>query len=80
MMAVSSGDLKPLENYIQITDSESQCGSAVRKAEDSLPSARNLVVVKETKSGDVERRDRSYPESIPVRENRRLNMEQRGRV
>jgi hypothetical protein len=68
MMAVSSGDLKPLENYIQITDSESQCGSAVRKAEDSLPSARNLVVVKETKSGDGERYGQSYPECFLMRE------------
>jgi len=68
MMAVSSGDLKPLENYIQITDSESQCGSAVRKAEDSLPSARNLVVVKETKSWDGERYGQSYPECFLMRE------------
>ena len=67
MMAVSSGDLKPLENYIQITDSESQCGSAVRKAEDSLPSARNLVVVKEAKSGDGERYGQSYPECFSMR-------------
>jgi len=67
MMAVSSGDLKPLENYIQITDSESQCGSAVRKAEDSLPSARNLVVVKETKSGDGERYGQSYPQCFSMR-------------
>jgi len=80
MIPVSPGDWDHSKDISRSEDSGPECGSAVRKNADSVPNARNLVVVKEAKSGDGERRDQSYPKCPLMRENFRSNMKQRGVV
>jgi hypothetical protein len=75
MMAVSPGDGDHSEVISRSEDRCPECGSAVRKTEDAIPNARNLVVVKEAKIGDGEGRDQSYPKCSPMREKSPINME-----
>jgi hypothetical protein len=61
MITVSPGDWDHSNVISRSEDRGPECGSAVRKSEHSVRSGRNLVVVKEAKSGDGEGRDQSYP-------------------
>jgi hypothetical protein len=78
MMVVSPGDWNHSKVISGSPDRGPECGSAVRKPEGSIPSARSLVVVEEAKIGDGEGRDQSYPECSPFRENSQSNREHRG--
>jgi hypothetical protein len=59
MMVVSPGDWDHSKVISGSPDRGPECDPAVRKPEDSIPSARNLVVVEEAKIGDGEERDQS---------------------
>jgi hypothetical protein len=69
MMVVSPGDWDHSKVISGSPDRGPECDPAVRKPEDSIPSARNLVVVEEAKIGDGEGRDQNYPECSPIKEN-----------
>jgi hypothetical protein len=75
MMVVSPGDWNHSVVISRPQDRDSECGSAVRKTEDSIPNARNLVVVEEAKIGDGEGGDQSYSKGFPIRENLQSNTE-----
>jgi hypothetical protein len=62
MIPVSLGDRDHSKTISISDDSRPECGSAVRKNEDSVTDACNLAVVERAKSGDGEGRDQSYPE------------------
>ena len=74
MIAVSPGDWSTRQLYPDHKIAGAEPGSVVRKAEDSAANASSLVVVREAKSGDGERRGLSYPECSLMRGNRRSNM------
>jgi hypothetical protein len=61
MIPVSLGDWDHSKTISRSEDSVPECGSAVCKNEDSVLNARNLVVVKEAKSGDGKGCYQSYP-------------------
>ena len=76
-MVVSPGDWNHSKVISRLQDRGPVCGSAVRKTEDSIPNARNLVVVEEAKIGDGERGNQSYSECSPIRDDPQSNTEQR---
>ena len=75
MIAVSPVDRDRSKAISRSEDRGPECGPAVRKPQDFVPNARNLVVVKEAKIGDGEGRDQSYPRCSLMREKSPVNME-----
>jgi len=61
MIPVSLGDWDHSKTISRTEDGGPECSSAVGKNEDAVSNARNLVVVKEAKSGDGKGCDQSYP-------------------
>jgi len=61
MIAVSPVNRDRSKAISRSEDGGPECGPVVRKPQDFVPNARNLVVVKEARSGDGVGRDRSYP-------------------
>jgi hypothetical protein len=76
MMVVSPGDWDHSKVISRLQDRGPECDLAVRKTEDSIPNARNLVVVEEAKIGDGEGGDQSYSKCSPIRENPQSSTEQ----
>ena len=75
MITVSPVDRDRSKAISRSEDGVPECGPVVRKPQDFVPNARNLVVVKEARSGDGVGLDQSYPKCSVMRETFKSNTE-----
>ena len=77
-MVVSPGDWNHWKVLSRSQDRGLEYGSAVHKTEDSIPNARNLVVVEEAKIEDGGGHHQNYPRCYLTRKDSQSNTKQWG--